>query len=162
MWTYYKSKTLAEKAAWEFQQSLPEEERFELVTICPSYVVGPSLIPGGFGSAGLVSCYFAGGCLSAFGISIFPCVDVRDVSKLHLESVTRAEAANQRFICSAGSLNSQEVADILHEAFSPHGFTLTTKEKDIPRESKANFCNDKARAVFGEFRPIKEAVIAMA
>lgn len=97
--------------------------------------MGPSLIPGGFGSAGLVSCYFAGGCLSAFGISLFPCVDVRDVSKLHLESITRAEAANQRFICSAGRLNSQEVADILNETFAPQGFTLTTREQEIPTKS---------------------------
>ena len=43
-----KSKTLAERAAWDFQQSLPEEERFEIVAICPSFVVGPVLIPGGF------------------------------------------------------------------------------------------------------------------
>lgn len=32
---YEKSKTLAERAAWDFVNSLPQEERFELVTINP-------------------------------------------------------------------------------------------------------------------------------
>ena len=35
---YSKSKTLAEKAAWDFQASLPENERFELATICPGLI----------------------------------------------------------------------------------------------------------------------------
>jgi dihydroflavonol-4-reductase len=40
---YAKSKTLAEKAAWDFLQSLPEEERFELVCVNPGLVFGPNL-----------------------------------------------------------------------------------------------------------------------
>ena len=38
-----KSKTLAESAAWDFQASLPESERFELVAINPTLVLGPNL-----------------------------------------------------------------------------------------------------------------------
>jgi len=48
--TYSKSKTLAERAAWDFQKSLPEEDRFEIVTINPALVMGPTLIPGDFSS----------------------------------------------------------------------------------------------------------------
>ena len=51
---YEKSKTLAEKAAWEFVHSLPEAERFELVTINPVLIMGPSLIPGDFSSGAVV------------------------------------------------------------------------------------------------------------
>ena len=40
---YAKSKVLAEKAAWDFLASLPEAEKFELVTILPGFVLGPSL-----------------------------------------------------------------------------------------------------------------------
>ena len=43
---YLKSKTLAEKAAWDFLESLPEAERFELVAVIPSFIVGPSLTCG--------------------------------------------------------------------------------------------------------------------
>ena len=40
---YEKSKTLAEKAAWDFISELPEDEKFELATINPGLVVGPNL-----------------------------------------------------------------------------------------------------------------------
>jgi len=40
---YPKSKVLAEKAAWDFQAALPEDQKFEIVTICPGFVMGPPL-----------------------------------------------------------------------------------------------------------------------
>ena len=43
MSNYAKSKTVAEKAAWDFQASLPEAERFELATICPGFIIGPTM-----------------------------------------------------------------------------------------------------------------------
>jgi dihydroflavonol-4-reductase len=52
---YAKSKTLAERAAWDFQKKLPANERFEIVTICPGMVVGPTLIPGEFSSGQIVA-----------------------------------------------------------------------------------------------------------
>ena len=39
---YLESKTLAEKAAWEFLEKLPEGERFELVTVNPCLIMGPA------------------------------------------------------------------------------------------------------------------------
>ena len=57
---YPKSKTLAEKAAWDFQASLPEEERFEIVTVLPCFVMGPTLIPGGSTSHGYMEGFFNG------------------------------------------------------------------------------------------------------
>ncbi len=47
---YYKSKTLSEKAAWDFIEALPEQEKFELVTINPSLIFGPSFIQTDFAS----------------------------------------------------------------------------------------------------------------
>lgn len=41
--SYAQSKTFAEKSAWDFLKDLPEEERFELATICPGFVFGPTL-----------------------------------------------------------------------------------------------------------------------
>lgn len=40
---YQKSKTLAERAAWDFVQSLPESAGLELVAINPAFVAGPVL-----------------------------------------------------------------------------------------------------------------------
>ena len=40
---YAKSKTLAEKAAWEFVKNLEESKKFELTVINPVAVTGPML-----------------------------------------------------------------------------------------------------------------------
>ena len=42
--SYELSKTLAEKAAWDFQANLEEDEYFEVVTINPGLILGPSLV----------------------------------------------------------------------------------------------------------------------
>ena len=90
---YVKSKTLAEKAAWDYQKSLPEDKRFELVTICPTLVLGPTLIPGGFMS-GSVVVNNMNGSKTEVSVGQQGIVDVRDVAKHHLEAVRKPEAAN--------------------------------------------------------------------
>jgi dihydroflavonol-4-reductase len=47
---YDKSKLKAERAAWEFVNSLPEGERFELVLCLPGLVLGPNIVPHDFSS----------------------------------------------------------------------------------------------------------------
>ena len=41
---YTRSKTLAEKAAWDFVQNITSGNKFALTTINPTFVVGPLLI----------------------------------------------------------------------------------------------------------------------
>lgn len=50
--TYYKSKTLAEKAAWDYIEELKTKGEYapELVTILPGFVVGKTKISTGFSS----------------------------------------------------------------------------------------------------------------
>jgi len=57
---YEKSKTLAEKAAWDFISDLPEKERFELVTINPSLILGPNFVLGDFTSGVLIQKIMSG------------------------------------------------------------------------------------------------------
>ena len=57
---YPKSKVLAERAAWDFQKALPEGERFELVTICPGFIMGPPLRKEGFTSGGFLKMMMEG------------------------------------------------------------------------------------------------------
>ena len=40
--TYNRSKTLAEKAAWDFRAALPESERFDIVALNPALIMGPA------------------------------------------------------------------------------------------------------------------------
>jgi len=41
--TYFKAKTMGEKAAWDFVDALPENEKFAVATINPSIVLGPNI-----------------------------------------------------------------------------------------------------------------------
>lgn len=97
---YEKSKTLAEKAAWDFHKSLPESERFELVVINPCIIFGPSLIPGDFAS-GLFINRIMSGAYPGMPKIHFAIVDVREVAKAHLQGIKVPEARNQRFIVAS-------------------------------------------------------------
>ena len=48
--SYAISKTRAERAAWAYQASMPENERFDLCTICPGFVLGKPVLEYGFAS----------------------------------------------------------------------------------------------------------------
>ena len=54
---YEKSKTLAERAAWDFVERMPEGQKIELTTVCPAFVVGPTMIKGDFSSGKILSLF---------------------------------------------------------------------------------------------------------
>ena len=96
------SKTLAERAAWKYIEDLPEGEKFEIVTVLPSFILGPTANQEGFVSGGFLKGALLGKTnpipRSPLGI-----VDVRDVALAHVRGITVPEAAGQRFITWAGS-----------------------------------------------------------
>ena len=53
--SYAKSKTLAERAGWDYHSSLDESERFDLTMICPAYIVGPAWPTGDFASGQILT-----------------------------------------------------------------------------------------------------------
>ena len=80
---YEKSKTMAEKVAWDFIQFLPENEKFELVTINPGFVLGPNLNECQFSSGDVVRDIMTRK-MAMFPYVSYPMVDVRDVAQAHL------------------------------------------------------------------------------
>ena len=122
---YAKSKVLAEKAAWDFWEALPEAERFELVTILPGFVLGPPLR-----SEVSTSMSF---CVNALDGSVkeiwhraFPVVDVRDCAMGHLKAIKVQEAANQRFNSTNESVWFKDLYAALHERFASEGWPVPT------------------------------------
>lgn len=125
---YSKSKTLAERAAWNFIQDLPPDHSLELSVINPSFVLGPVLDETYNGTSGiLVQSLLARKYPGCVDIS-FSIVDVRDVAAAHLAAMLVPEAASQRFCCSAGELWMQEVAQILDKNFAGRGFPVRTNK----------------------------------
>jgi nucleoside-diphosphate-sugar epimerase len=108
---YVKSKTLAERAAWDFMAR--EGRNLELAVVNPVGVLGPVLGADYSTSILLVQRLLDGdmpGCPKlCFGV-----VDVRDVADLHLRCMTNPAAKSERFLAVAGDfLSIVDIAKIL-------------------------------------------------
>jgi nucleoside-diphosphate-sugar epimerase len=96
---YMKSKTIAEKAAWDFISSDANRGKMELAVILPSLVSGPIFgkdVP----TSLLVIKKLMDGSVPGCPNLYYTVVDVRDVASLHILAMTKPEAANQRFIAA--------------------------------------------------------------
>jgi dihydroflavonol-4-reductase len=96
---YIKSKTLAEKAAWDFIER--EGGSMELSVINPVGIFGP-IIGKPSSSTEIISSLLSGKVPMAPRLH-FGVVDVRDVAELHLLAMLSEQAAGQRFIANQGS-----------------------------------------------------------
>lgn len=122
---YQKSKTLAERAAWDFVASLPESERFELTVINPGFVAGPLSGPD-IGTSGEIVGRLMRRELPACPLIGFATVDVRDVAIAHRLATETPEAAGHRFIVAGDHLWMQDIGRMLAREFSAHGYRPPT------------------------------------
>ncbi len=108
---YVKSKTLAERAAWDFIAG--EGGTLELSTANPVAVLGPVLGPDYSASILMVQRLMDGaipGCPRLY----YGVVDVRDVADLHIRAMTHPAARGERFLAVAGDFMSMlEMARVL-------------------------------------------------
>ena len=120
---YALAKTLAERAAWEFQSALPEPERFELTVINPVFVYGPIYAPvHARSSPAIVKTLLRGqypGCPRLH----FPMVDVRDVAVAHVEALERPAASGRRYLLHHQGRWMQEIARILKTHFPDYSIS---------------------------------------
>ena len=100
---YIKSKTIAEKAAWQFVKSTPGAP--ELAVINPCFVQGPAL-DADLSTSHELYRLMARGVYPAVPRIRFPVVDVRDVAAAHVEAAFRPEAAGQRYLIGEGQLRT--------------------------------------------------------
>lgn len=176
---YVKSKTLAERAAWEFIGR--EGDGLELSVVNPVGVFGPVLGPDYSTSILVVQRMLKGaipGCPKLF----FGAVDVRDVADLHLRAMTHPAAKDERFLALAGEFVSMiEIANILKQRMGAAASHVPSHElpdwmvrmaalKDpaikqiLPELGKRkNASNEKARRLLGLApRSTEEAIVATA
>jgi len=108
---YMKSKTLAERAAWDFMAN--EGSGMELSVVNPVGVFGPVLGRDFATSIVIVQRLMDGGVPACPRLS-FGVVDVRDVVDLHLLAMTHPAARGERFLAVAGDCISMlEMAKVL-------------------------------------------------
>jgi nucleoside-diphosphate-sugar epimerase len=122
---YIKSKTIAERAAWEF---VAKEGGVELTVINPVAVLGPVLGPDYSPSIMIVQRMMDGavpGCPQRwFGI-----VDVRDVADLHVRAMTHPAARGERFLGTAGdSMSMLQIAQVLKARMGTAGTKVPARQ----------------------------------
>ncbi|MFD0008210.1 NAD-dependent epimerase/dehydratase family protein [Streptomyces sp. NPDC127178] len=126
---YQRSKTLAERAAWQFIQD--EGGGLELAAVHPVGVLGPLLGLDDPPSLRLVRRMIEGQVPACppFGMGF---VDVRDVADLHLRAMTDPAAAGERFLAIAGhSLRVIDIARILHDRLGEQAAKAPTRELPV-------------------------------
>lgn len=110
VWPYQKSKTLSERAAWDFIAR--EDVNLELASVNPVTVLGPVLGADYSHSTRIIKNMLEGDAGCPDINSCF--VDVRDVADLHLLAMTHPAANGERFLASSGhSLTLLQVAQTL-------------------------------------------------
>lgn len=177
---YEKSKTLAERAAWDFIKS-PEGQGLELSVVNPVGVFGP-VLSGDFSPSIIAVQRLLNGDLPGLPNLSFGIVDVRDVASLHLLAMTKPAAAGERFLAiSPPSMMFKEIAITLKQRLPKEAKRTRTRVLPdfllrivglfdpqvaliLPQLSKKRDCtNEKAKRVLGwEPRSREDAIVATA
>ncbi|EGN92981.1 hypothetical protein SERLA73DRAFT_163798 [Serpula lacrymans var. lacrymans S7.3] len=118
---YRASKTLAEKAAWEFWNKHRDEVAWDLTVINPPWVFGPSIhdvtTPDTLNASTLTWYNYvvhptSNGVTDETLATLGGCyVDVRDLAEAHSLVLEKPEAGGERIIVSAGTWKAQDFID---------------------------------------------------
>lgn len=123
---YVRSKTFAERAAWDFVAR--EKDSPELATVNPVGVFGPVLGPD-LSTSILIVQRMLQGAVPGLPKFWFGAVDVRDVASLHLLAMTHPAARGERFLAVAGDFVSMlDIATILRSHLGPAAAKVPTRQ----------------------------------
>lgn len=172
---YTRSKTIAEKAAWEYLSG--PGQGLEMATVNPSAVLGP-VLSGDFSASVEILTQLMGGKLPATPRVGFQIVDVRDVAATHVAAMEAPDAAGHRFIAASDFWWFADVAKLLREEFPEYRKKIPTgklpsfllrflsvfnpvMKQVVPELDRKRFVsNEKAQAKLGvTFRPGREAIL---
>lgn len=120
---YRRSKTLAERAAWDFMAR--HDGPTTLTTILPGAVFGPVLAADNLGSTQIVARLLAG--MPGTPRIGFEIVDVRDLADVHVRAMTAPEAAGQRFLATGEFLWLRDMAHALRAGLGDAASRVPTK-----------------------------------
>lgn len=173
--TYAKSKTLAERAAWDFARAHASGP--EIATILPAFIQGPKLGNNASASLILIEQMLNGEMPMAPRLG-FAIVDVRDLAELHVRVLNDPKAMGERWVASSDFLWMSDMAQVLREEFGEAAdkAPTTIMPDDVFRAATANtdmaalvqelgrrslFSSAKATSALGWMpRSAREAVIA--
>lgn len=124
---YSYSKTLAEKEAWEI---VGQQERWDLVVVNPSLVIGPGINPHGTSESFNLIRQLGDGTMKTgapnWGVGV---VDVRDLAEAHFRAAVTLSAKG-RHITSGHNTAFPEMANVLRQHF---GDAYPFPKKALPK-----------------------------
>ncbi len=172
---YRRSKTLAERAAWDFMAGYHGPTT--LTTVLPGAVFGPILSPANLGSVRIIQRLLQGRMpgVPRIGLEV---VDVRDITDLHLRAMTAPDAAGERFLGTGEFVWMRDIAATLRTSVGDVAARVPTRQLPdvavrlasladrslrpiMPGLGRRNrHSTDKAKRVLGwQPRPAAEAVV---
>ena len=138
---YLKSKTLAEKSAWDFIKAQEGENKLELVVVNPGPVYGPTLSGNLSGESMTMYKNMITGKMPMLPKASINMSDVRDIAAIHVSALENDKANGKRFIVTTEKAHSfVEIAQILKS----NGYDkVSTKEApNFFLKFMANFSDD--------------------
>lgn len=124
---YPASKVAAEKAAWDICKA---QNRWDMVTINPGLVLGPSLTKAsGSESLAIIGDMVKGKLRTGVPDLEMGLVDVRDIAKAHVRAAFTAEAEGRHLLVSE-SLTMLDIANVIGEKF---GRTFKLPTRTVPK-----------------------------
>jgi len=122
---YVKSKTLAERAAWDFIAG--QGGKLELAVVNPVGIFGPVLGPDHSTSTEFIK-RLLDGQVPGLARMVFGVVDVRDVADLHLRAMTNPAARGERFLAISGDFMTMlQIAQTLKARLGNAASRVTTR-----------------------------------
>ncbi len=116
---YAYSKTLAEREAWKMAKM---QDRWDLITINPAFVMGPGINPNATSESFNFVKDFANGKLASGVPNIgMTFVDVREVADAHFQAAFRSQASG-RYLTSAHNGTIPDLVEILKKEFGTEKF----------------------------------------
>lgn len=123
---YPYSKVVAEKEAWKMYQEQPSPKRWNLVTINPGLVLGPSLSPTSeSGSLSLFDQLLRGQLFLGVPDMWFAIVDVRDVATAHIQAARNPDAHRRYILAHSRAYGFVELSRMFDLSLSLLGFLET-------------------------------------
>ena len=138
---YLKSKTLAEKSAWEFINNQQGDDKLELVVVNPGPVYGPTLSGNLSGESMSMYKDLITGKMPMLPQASINMSDVRDIAEIHVQALENEKANGKRFIVSTEKAHSfQEMAQILKS--NGYDKVSTRVAPNFLLKFMSNFSND--------------------
>lgn len=152
---YVKSKTLAERAAWDFISK--EGGGLELAVINPVAVFGP-VLAADYSTSILIVQKMMDGELPGCPKLSFGAVDVRDVADLHIRAMTNPAAKGERFIAISGdALSMRDIAMTLKSRMGAAAARVPTRELPNWLVRVASMADPSVRQLLPELGKVKNA-----